>query len=85
MTLQNIFLLIFAPFIGSFLGLLIMRLPSGRGVIFGRSQCDCCGTTLYARHLFPLLSWLLLRRRCRHCGVAIDWLALVPRRHSFAW
>lgn len=56
-----------APFIGSFLGLVIDRLPSGRPIIFDRSTCDHCGNALDWRDLAPLLSFLLLRGRCRHC------------------
>ena len=75
MTLQNIFLLIFAPFVGSFLCLLIVRLPKGRSIVFGRSRCDSCGVQLAARDLIPLVSWLMFRRKCRSCGAAIGWLA----------
>src|SRR5688572_23499335 len=38
----------------------------------GRSQCDSCGRTLSPRDLVPILSWFLVRGRCRHCGAAID-------------
>jgi leader peptidase (prepilin peptidase)/N-methyltransferase len=60
-----------APFVGSFLGLLIERLPAGRGVLLGRSACAHCGQTLGFRDLLPLLSWLLNRGRCRHCGTRL--------------
>lgn len=56
-----------APFVGSFLGLLIHRLPAGQGVAWGRSACPHCGHTLAARDLVPLLSWLWNRGRCRFC------------------
>ncbi|MEM9440308.1 MAG: A24 family peptidase [Pseudomonadota bacterium] len=56
-----------APFIGSFLGLVIDRLPSGRPIIFDRSTCDYCGKTLDWRELIPLFSFILLRGRCRRC------------------
>lgn len=38
----------------------------------GRSACPSCGAVLRTADLVPLLSWLLSRRRCRHCGAAID-------------
>ena len=57
-----------APFIGSFAGLLIMRLPAGEPVALGRSRCDLCHETLGASELVPLFSWLYQRGRCRHCG-----------------
>ncbi|GAC1340655.1 MAG: A24 family peptidase [Acetobacteraceae bacterium] len=65
-----------APFIGSFLGVLITRLPQGRPVVFGRSACDQCGTRLRARDLVPLLSLAVSGGRCRHCGgriAALHW------------
>jgi leader peptidase (prepilin peptidase) / N-methyltransferase len=61
-----------APFVGSFVGLLIERLPAGRQVIVGRSICTSCGTTLGAIDLVPFLSWLMLRGRCRHCGAGVS-------------
>jgi leader peptidase (prepilin peptidase) / N-methyltransferase len=64
-------LLIIAPFIGSFLGTLIVRLPESRPVLVARSRCDRCGAALGPLELVPLASWLVLRGRCRHCGAAI--------------
>lgn len=39
----------------------------------GRSVCISCGHQLEVRDLVPVLSWLSLKGRCRHCGVAISW------------
>jgi leader peptidase (prepilin peptidase) / N-methyltransferase len=61
-----------APFIGSFLGTLILRLPEGGKVVFARSSCPGCGRLLGPLDLVPLLSWFLLRGRCRQCGTAIS-------------
>ena len=58
--------------IGSFLAAVLVRWPQGRSVARGRSHCDSCGATLGARDLVPILSWFLVRGRCRHCGAAID-------------
>jgi leader peptidase (prepilin peptidase)/N-methyltransferase len=63
--------LLVAPFIGSFLGVLIRRLPAGRPVILGRSCCESCGRVLAARDLVPLVSYAVLRARCRACGARI--------------
>ncbi len=68
-----IFLLIVAPFIGSFLGLLIERLPVGEAVALGRSRCRKCGATLGPLELVPLLSWVASGGRCRHCHAALGW------------
>jgi leader peptidase (prepilin peptidase)/N-methyltransferase len=58
--------------IGSFLAAILVRWPEGRSVMKGRSQCDSCGRTLSPRDLVPILSWLLVKGRCRHCGARID-------------
>jgi leader peptidase (prepilin peptidase) / N-methyltransferase len=60
--------------IGSFLATLVIRWPQGRSIAHGRSACDICHRTVAMIDLMPLLSWLLLRGRCRHCGSAIDGL-----------
>ncbi len=60
-----------APFIGSFLGVLIVRLPQARPVAFGRSQCDSCGHALGPLDMVPLVSFLALRGRCRYCAASI--------------
>lgn len=58
--------------VGSFLGALALRAPDGwRGIWWGRSQCLACRTTLRPVDLIPLLSWLLSRGRCRHCGAVV--------------
>ena len=62
-----------APFIGSFLGVLIRRLPDGRPVVLARSACEGCGATLSALEMVPLASFSALRGRCRRCGAAIGW------------
>ena len=57
-----------APFVGSFLGTLIERLPVGSPVVVGRSACPHCGARLRVTDLVPLLSWIAARGHCRHCG-----------------
>jgi leader peptidase (prepilin peptidase)/N-methyltransferase len=63
--------IVFAPFVGSFLATLAIRLPAGRH-LWGRSTCPACGRALAPRDLVPLLSWLLNRGRCRHCGKRVS-------------
>ncbi len=65
-------LLLLAPVIGSFLGVLILRLPAGRPIALARSSCDHCQTPLAARDLVPLVSYLVQRGRCRYCRGIID-------------
>lgn len=58
--------------IGSFLNVLIYRVPLGLDVVAGRSFCPACGHVLSPADLFPVFSWLFLRGRCRHCGAKIS-------------
>jgi leader peptidase (prepilin peptidase)/N-methyltransferase len=58
--------------VGSFLATILVRWPAGRSVVSGRSQCDGCGTALGAAELVPILSFLVVRGRCRRCGAGID-------------
>src|ERR1051326_8565426 len=67
------FLLAAAPVIGSFLGVVVLRLPEGRPIVWSRSQCEACGAVLGARDLVPLISWLVARGRCRRCGQPLGW------------
>jgi leader peptidase (prepilin peptidase)/N-methyltransferase len=62
-----------APIVGSFLGVLITRLPERAPVVWARSRCDFCETELAVRDLVPVASWLLLRGRCRYCGHTLSW------------
>lgn len=62
-----------APFIGSFLGVLICRLPEGKSVAWSRSRCEGCGRLLGFFDLIPFLGWLLARGRCRSCGRRLGW------------
>lgn len=57
---------------GSFIAAVLLRWPEGRSAFRGRSSCDGCGAALGARELVPVLSYLLLRGRCRRCGGRID-------------
>lgn len=63
--------LLLAPFIGSFLAVLIRRLPAGRPIALARSACESCATPLAPWDMVPLLSHILLRGRCRTCHARI--------------
>jgi leader peptidase (prepilin peptidase) / N-methyltransferase len=58
--------------IGSFLNVVIHRLPRGESIVKPGSRCPSCGTPLTPRDNVPVVSWLLLRGRCRHCGAPIS-------------
>jgi leader peptidase (prepilin peptidase)/N-methyltransferase len=53
---------------GSFLNVCIARIPRGMSVVTPPSHCFACGARVLARDNIPILSYLLLRGRCRHCG-----------------
>ncbi len=54
--------------VGSFLNVVAARVPLRRSVAEGRSACMSCATPIAARDNIPLVSYALLRGRCRHCG-----------------
>lgn len=58
--------------VGSFLNVVIARVPEGASVIAPRSKCPHCESELSNRDNIPLLSWLLLRGRCRTCAAPIS-------------
>ena len=58
---------------GSFLNVCLSRWPQGESVVEPRSHCRNCDHTLAWWENVPLVSWLLLRGRCRQCGTAIGW------------
>lgn len=64
--------LLLAPFVGSFLGVVIRRLPRGEPVAWSRSRCEACKRPLSAAELVPVMSYVLQGGRCRGCGAAID-------------
>ena len=58
--------------VGSFMTVAVYRLPKGESVVRPRSRCPACGAEIGARDNVPVLSWLLLRGRCRRCGERIS-------------
>ncbi len=66
-------LLVFAPFLGSFAALVAERVSDGRPFLLARSQCAGCQKVLAPAELVPLVSYALLRGRCRSCDAGIPW------------
>jgi len=58
--------------IGSFLNVVIWRVPRGESIVSPPSHCPGCGHEVRPRDNIPVLSWLLLRGRCRDCGTQIS-------------
>jgi leader peptidase (prepilin peptidase)/N-methyltransferase len=59
--------------VGSFANVCIHRLPLGQSVVRPKSRCPACATPIAAYDNLPVVSWLLLRGRCRSCRVPIAW------------
>jgi leader peptidase (prepilin peptidase) / N-methyltransferase len=58
--------------IGSFLNVVIGRVPEGRSVVHPPSACPRCNTAITPRDNIPIVSWLLLRAKCRTCALPIS-------------
>jgi leader peptidase (prepilin peptidase)/N-methyltransferase len=63
---------LFGAAFGSFLNVVIWRLPRGESVVTPPSACPECGTRIRPYDNVPVLSWLLLRGRCRDCAIPIS-------------
>ncbi len=62
---------IFGLLVGSFLNVCIVRWPAEESVVSPRSRCPQCGKLIAWYDNIPVVSWLLLRARCRHCALPI--------------
>jgi leader peptidase (prepilin peptidase)/N-methyltransferase len=67
-----IFLFALGACIGSFLNVVVWRLPRGESIVSPPSRCPKCGRRLAWRDNIPVLGWIALRGRCRYCGQAIS-------------
>ncbi|HET6374556.1 MAG TPA: prepilin peptidase [Methylocella sp.] len=63
--------------LGSFTTMLSYRLPRGLSIVWPPSHCPACKARLSPLDLLPVLSWVLQRGRCRHCGAFIGWRYLL--------
>ena len=71
--LEALLALLFGLLIGSFLNVCVYRWPRDLSVVRPRSRCIACGKTIAWYDNIPLVSWLILRARCRYCGAHISW------------
>lgn len=72
-VLIGFFAVLFGLAFGSFLNVCISRLPRHESVVRPRSRCPRCGIGIRSRDNIPILSWILLRGRCRRCHWKIPW------------
>ncbi len=63
---------VFGLLLGSFLNVVILRIPKNESVVFGGSYCYSCGNSLKPWHNIPLFSWLFLRGKCSFCKTPIS-------------
>jgi len=66
-----IVIFIFGTMIGSFLNVVIYRIPKGESIVFPASKCQSCQTPLKWYHNIPIFSWLALRGKCAFCKESI--------------
>ena len=67
-----IIVFIFGTMIGSFLNVVIYRIPKGESIVFPSSKCQSCQTPLKWWHNIPIISWLFLRGKCYFCQEKIS-------------
>ena len=63
---------VFGAAIGSFLNVVAYRMPRRESLVFPRSRCSSCQAEIAPYDNIPVVSWLVLRGRCRHCRVKIS-------------
>src|SRR6478752_3721678 len=67
-----IFSFLFGAMIGSFLNVVIHRVPNEESIVFPNSACPRCGNAIKAYDNIPILSWLVLGGKCRKCKAPIS-------------
>ena len=70
--IEFLFVFLFGTLLGSFLNVVILRIPKDESVAFPASHCFTCNTKLKAWHNIPLFSWLFLRGKCAFCEAPIS-------------
>ena len=63
---------LFGAIVGSFLNVVVARVPAGESIVHPRSRCPACRTPIAWYDNVPVLSWMLLRGRCRACRAGIS-------------
>lgn len=71
--LLSVYAAVLGLIVGSYLNVVIHRLPRGISTVLPRSRCPGCGAAIRAADNVPVLSWVLLGGRCRACRARISW------------
>lgn len=72
LPLAGAFISVLGAIIGSFLNVVIHRVPRRESIVFPNSRCPACATAISPFDNIPIISFLILRGRCRHCGAKIS-------------
>lgn len=72
-TFLSVVAFLLGTIVGSFLNVCVHRLPRNESVLKPRSKCPKCGHAIAWYDNIPILSWLVLRAKCRHCQAGISW------------
>src|SRR3989338_3398221 len=70
---ERILIFVFGSIVGSFLNVCIYRMPRNKSVVFPASYCPTCNKPIRWYDNIPLLSFLILKARCRFCKAKISW------------
>ena len=71
-TALIVLIFVFGACVGSFLNVIVHRMPRDESIVFPASHCPACGHPIRWFDNIPILSWIALRGRCRDCGAAIS-------------
>ena len=95
--LEYIVVIILGLIMGSFLNVCIYRIPQGESIAFPPSHCSSCGHALSVLDLFPVISYMVLKGKCRYCGekIAVQYplvelvtaviFVMVYRQYGISW
>ncbi|MDQ6718001.1 MAG: prepilin peptidase [Gemmatimonadota bacterium] len=84
--LGGVYAFLFGAVIGSFLNVCVSRWPAGLSVVSPRSRCPNCGHEITAMENIPIISWIVLRAKCRGCGERISaQYPLVELANALLW
>ena len=76
------YIFLFGLIVGSFVNVVIYRVPRGESIVSGRSRCANCGKNIAWYDLIPIASFFILRFHCRQCRRRISWLYPVVELYS---
>jgi len=70
--MELLFAFVLGSVIGSFLNVVILRIPKDESIVYPSSHCFACGNSLKPWHNIPIISWLFLRGKCAFCNSKIS-------------